>query len=117
MHARAAFGQWGEDEACRHLLSQSYKVICRNYRCKFGEIDIIASKNSEIIFIEVKTRKTLKFGMPAEAVTKKKQAKIHSTALNYLNENHQYYKKFRFDVIEIIAYNGNVQLNHILNCF
>ena len=117
MHARATFGQWGEDEACRHLESRDYKIICRNYRCRLGEIDIIACKNAEIVFVEVKTRKTLKFGIPAEAVTKTKQAKIHATALHYLQDNHQYYKNFSFDVIEIVVEGDKFRLNHIPNCF
>lgn len=65
----------GEDEACKHLKAHDYKIICRNYRCRLGEIDIIANKNSNIVFVEVKTRKTLKFGMPAEAVTKANKQK------------------------------------------
>ena len=117
MHARAAFGQGGEDEACKHLKAHDYKIICRNYRCRLGEIDIIANKNSNIVFVEVKTRKTLKFGMPAEAVTKAKQAKIHATALHYLQDNHQYYKNFSFDVIEILVDGDTFRLNHIPNCF
>ena len=117
MHARATFGQWGEDEACKHLESHDYKIICRNYRCRMGEIDIIASKKAEIVFVEVKTRKTLKFGIPAEAVTKTKQTKIHATALHYLQDNHQYFKKFSFDVIEIVVEGDKFRLNHIPNCF
>lgn len=117
MHARAAFGQWGEDEACRYLESHDYKIICRNYRCRLGEIDIIASKNAQRVFVEVKTRKTLMFGIPAEAVTKTKQAKIHATALHYLQDNHLYCNNFSFDVIEIVVKNDKFSLNHIKNCF
>ena len=117
MHERARFGQWGEDEACRYLIAHGYKIIARNYRCNFGEIDIIADKKNELTFIEVKSRQTLKFGLPAEAVTKTKQAKIHHTAFDYLQKNSIRYEMICFDVIEIFLENGIAKLNHIEHCF
>lgn len=117
MHARASFGQWGENEACSYLKTRGYDIIDRNYRCKFGEIDIVGCKNCELVFVEVKSRRSYKYGTPAEAVTKVKQTKIHKTALDFLSKFGKYYEKFRFDVIEIIIQNGNVIINHIPNSF
>ena len=66
-------GELGENVACEFLIKNGYKIICRNYRNKYGEIDIIASFKNEVVFIEVKTRKSLRYGFPAEAVNAQKK--------------------------------------------
>ena len=65
-----AIGSFGEDVAIRYLEMRGYRVIAKNFKCRLGEIDIIAEKRDEIIFVEVKTRTNNKFGMPSEAVGK-----------------------------------------------
>lgn len=117
MHSRAQFGQWGEEKACEYLLAEGYSIIERNYRSEYGEIDIIAGKKSIITFVEVKSRKNLAFGRPAEAVTKNKQIKIHNTAFYYLQQNRISYRSMSFDVIEIILDETKTQINHIKHCF
>ena len=62
-----AIGSFGEDVAIRYLEMRGYRVIAKNFKCRLGEIDIIAEKRDEIIFVEVKTRTNNKFGMPSEA--------------------------------------------------
>ena len=71
-------GKIGEELAAKYLTQNKYKIIQRNFRCKFGEIDIIAYdlKNKELVFFEVKTRSNFKYGRPSEAVTKIKKKHI-----------------------------------------
>ena len=64
---RGEFGRRGEDAACAYLLRHGYSIVERNYRCRRGEIDIIAAKDGGAVFVEVKTRRSLKFGTPGMA--------------------------------------------------
>ena len=75
-------GLKGEDIAAKYLEKHKYKVIERNFACRFGEIDIIAQDGKFIVFIEVKRRKSLKFGRPCEAVDLKKQQTRKKYCLN-----------------------------------
>ena len=68
-------GRLGEELAALRLMEQDYQILSRNYRCRFGEIDIIAEKKGILTFVEVKTRSREDFGSPAEAVTWSKQQK------------------------------------------
>jgi putative endonuclease len=116
--ARIALGKQGEDLAARHLLEKGFTIIVRNYRQKTGEIDIIARDRECLVFIEVKTRKSSRFGQPFEAVTKKKQAQISRVALHYMNCNKLLDQSARFDVISIlIDKNGKAAIEHLCNCF
>lgn len=90
--------------ACDFLLSKGKKVICRNYRCKYGEIDIIYRDGEYIVFCEVKYRKDPKKGDPTEAVYFAKQKKISSTAIFYLmSKKYKEDTPIRFDVISILG--------------
>ncbi len=80
-------GKIGEEEAVKFLKKNKYKIIERNFRTKFGEIDIIAKKGNKVVFIEVKTRKTISFGYPEEAVDERKLNKIKKVALYYIQKN------------------------------
>ncbi len=114
---RGNLGRRGEDAACSYLERSSYKVVCRNYRCRWGEIDVIAVNGNTLAFVEVKTRQSLRFGTPGMAVTYAKQQKIRTTALHYLQEQHCTYNNISFDVIEILADDGKAKLRHLRNCF
>lgn len=72
--ARQRLGKKGEDAACTYLERKGYVICRRNYRCRYGEIDIIAAKGGELSFVEVKTRRNLNFGLPRLAVTYIRQA-------------------------------------------
>lgn len=76
-----------EEKAVAYLVENDFKIIKRNYRCKIGEIDIIAMKDNILRFIEVKYRKNDAFGVPTQAVNSKKQKKIYMTAQWFLAEN------------------------------
>ncbi len=93
-------GAWGEDQAAEYLQKQGYAVLCRNYHSRYGEIDLIAQKDSIIAFVEVKTRSKDALYSAAEAVTPAKQRKIILTALNYLEEYNADFQP-RFDVCEV----------------
>ncbi|MEJ6950498.1 YraN family protein [Natronospora cellulosivora (SeqCode)] len=109
-------GEWGEDKAIEYLKKQSYKIIKRNFRYSRGEIDIIAEKNEYLIFVEVKLRKSKKYGSPELAVDIRKQTKIRTVANYYLMKNSNN-KKIRFDVICIEVSNGKGNLKHYKNAF
>ena len=119
MYVKKALGEYGEDKACNYLLQNNYKIIERNFRCKNGEIDIIAidiDKN-ELVFIEVKTRVTTKFGRPVEAVNFIKQDHILKSAKYYIYKNNIKNTPIRFDVIEIFVKNSAFETNHIKQIF
>jgi putative endonuclease len=94
-------GKLGEEKAIEFLKKKGYKIIERNYRTKIGEIDLIAKKKREIIFIEVKTRSSDKFGLPEEAVNERKLKKIEQVALTYLDSK-KIDLPFRFEVLSIM---------------
>ena len=93
-------GQCGEDAAAEFLKKKKYKIIERNYKNKIGEIDIIARTKTDLVFVEVKTRSSEKFGTPAEAVTYYKKQKIVNTARYYLMKNPTGLN-ISFDIIEV----------------
>lgn len=110
-------GTEGEALAASYLETQGYRIWARNFRSGKGEIDIIASDGNTLVFVEVKTRSTARFGLPREAVTSFKQSMLRKTAMAYLV---QLPKEIpcRFDVVEIqIHANGTYQLNQLKNAF
>ena len=113
-------GRWGEAEAAKFLRNNGYRIISANYRCRFGEIDIIAQQACYIVFVEVKLRKNADFGSAAEFVDSRKQNKLRTTASMWLAQNETELQP-RFDVIEIYAPNGmnerGKRINHIINAF
>ncbi|MCL5019183.1 MAG: YraN family protein, partial [Patescibacteria group bacterium] len=93
-------------------------IVERNYRCRFGEIDLIASTKNQIIFVEVKTRSSSRYGLPGEAVNAKKRSKYFQIATYYVNYKRLYSFDLRFDVIEIMrGSDGSYSVNHIPNAF
>lgn len=112
-----ATGEIGEAMAAEYLEKLGYKIVVCRYRCKAGEIDIIAKRRGIIVFVEVKTRRTTAFGLPSEAVNIRKQQKIISTALCYLSEKGEQGAACRFDIVEILLAGSRTQCNHIVNAF
>ena len=84
---RRALGQLGEDMAARHLQRLGYVILERNYRCRQGEVDIIARDGERLAFVEVRARRGTAFGTPKESVTARKQARLATVARNYLQEH------------------------------
>ncbi len=113
-----SLGKRGEDLACDYLKGHGLKIIQRNYRQKSGEIDIVCRDQSYIVFVEVKTRKSLRYGLPYEAVTKKKQAQISRVALDYLTRHKCLNHAVRFDVVSIVITNNSpADIEHLKDCF
>jgi len=111
-------GASGENTACEYLSECGYRVIERNFSCKVGEIDIIAIQDDSIVFIEVKTRSSEEYGLPSEAVSRKKQGRIIKTALYYLQSNKLFDYMCRFDVIEVVIdEENNYRINLIKDAF
>ena len=108
-------GRAGESIALRYLINSRANILETNYRINSGEIDIIAKINEELVFIEVKSRTSIKFGYPAEAVDYRKIRKIVNTAKYYILKNNLNNVPIRFDVIEI--YLNDKKINHIVNAF
>lgn len=98
-------GAWGESLAADYLRKKHYKVIANNYRCRFGEIDLIVQNRNFLVFVEVKLRKSGKFARAYEHVDFYKQNRLRTTAEMYLSENSTKLQP-RFDVIEIYAPKG-----------
>jgi putative endonuclease len=115
MYARHVIGKEGENIAVKFLIQKGYKIIERNFQCRQGEIDIIASDKNEIVIIEVKTRKCLKYGKPAEAVNENKQKHIYKAAEYYLYIKNLEKKYVRIDVIEVYIKEDKYYINHIKN--
>ena len=107
------FGIIGEKMAQKYLKDNKYEIIENNYYTRNGEIDIIASKNNYIIFVEVKTRTNEKYGRASEAVNKIKKKKKKKSAAIFLKENNFSRFTIRFDVIEVYMINGKCKINHI----
>ena len=99
--SRIQTGKRGEDIAVAYLKNRGYRIIERNYKCLFGEIDIVAKDGDTVVFVEVKSRKSEKFGDPQGAVGREKQKKISRISLTYLEEKHLYPCDARFDVVAI----------------
>ncbi|TYP59953.1 putative endonuclease [Thermosediminibacter litoriperuensis] len=108
----------GENYALNYLKSNKYEIIKVNYRCRYGEIDIIARERNTVVFVEVKTRASEAFGRGMEAVDRNKRKKIRTAALNFLNEYKGPIGDLRFDVIDIRMNSGKLpELVHLKNAF
>jgi putative endonuclease len=117
LNLRQIFGKRGEALAVRHLRKQGYEIICVNYKSPVGEIDIIAKDKDTIVFVEVKSRRSLSFGSAKEAVTPDKQKKISKNALYYLKSTSQMNARARFDVVAVHSSNNRCEVEIIKNAF
>lgn len=114
MHS--TLGAQGEEAACSYLERQGYQILERNFRTRRGELDIIAAQGEWLVFVEVKTRKSLRCGFGAEAVTWRKRQHLLAAALSYLSTHSR--RKCRFDVIEItVPATKTPEIRHIQNAF
>ncbi|MEA4923370.1 MAG: YraN family protein [Eubacteriaceae bacterium] len=107
---RKELGKYGEEQAVNLLRAKGYRILDTNWKCRAGELDIVAQKGYIITFAEVKTRRTLEFGTPSEAITAKKKTHIRNTAAFYMKSHNINDINVRFDVIEIYV-------NHIERAF
>lgn len=116
MYERHILGKIGEEIGTQYLIKNGYRIIIRNFRCRQGEIDIIAQDKNEMVFIEVKTRKNTNYGYPIDAVDKRKQKHILNASKYYIYINKLEERNIRFDVIEIYK-KDKFYINHIKNIY
>ena len=113
-------GVLGENLAEKFLITRGYRILERNYRCKGGEVDIVARdpQDHSLVFVEVKARRGLSYGVPQLAVNAFKQRQISKAALSWLSRNRLHDTNARFDVIAILlSDNGQHTVEHIANAF
>lgn len=103
MHAdrRRTRGELGEQIAERHLERRGYRVVERNFRTRYGEIDLIVVDTRAIVFCEVKTRRSDRFGAPVEAITHKKRQRLRLLAAKWLDDQRAVVRELRFDVASV----------------
>ncbi|MBN2461067.1 MAG: YraN family protein [Candidatus Cloacimonetes bacterium] len=112
-----SLGILGESLATRYLISQGYQIVARNFHTQYGELDCIARKNDELVFLEIKTRSNFQSGTES-AVSRRKQLKMSRTALVFLASYPQYDNMLtRFDIIIIHTCKGNIRIEHTPDAF
>lgn len=108
----------GEAEAARLLRRHGLRILHRRYRTRRGEIDLVALDGAVVVFVEVKTRSGVRYGLPAAAVTPRKQARIARAALSYLTRFRLHDRTCRFDVVEVRrGPRGELSADHIRDAF
>jgi putative endonuclease len=106
MGGRTELGRRGEDAAAAHLAAKGLQVVARNWRCRHGEIDIVASEGGTLVFCEVKTRSGLGFGSPLSAITPVKQARLRRLVGVYLADSGGHPGPVRIDAVGILWHPG-----------
>ena len=113
-------GRWGEDRAADYLRGKGFRIAAANWKCRFGELDLIAADNTYLCFVEVKLRKSAAYGSAAAFVDRRKQDRLRTAATLYLSR-HPTQLQPRFDVIEIYAPQGEKtarpEIIHLENAF
>ncbi len=110
-------GKEGEAFAVQYLKKKGYRILESNYQTPIGEIDIVARDRDTIVFVEVKTRQSLLYGYPSEAVTWRKRERLKKLALYYLKVHKMLGASGRFDVIGLYLRDGTYQVQHIVDAF
>ena len=113
MYEKHETGKIGEEIAVIYLRQNGYQIIERNFECRQGEIDIIAKDKNEIVFIEVKTRSSVLYGLPKDAVDIKKKKHIYRTVEYYVYLNRLENDRIRIDVIEVYKKQEKFKVYHI----
>ena len=116
--SRKQLGKRGEDLAVSYLKKvHGYRIVQRNYRCVFGEVDIIARDKGVLSFIEVRTRKSEDFGDPKESINKRKQQQLSKVALEFINRHNVHQLKARFDVVAVYLLPQEERLQLVKDAF
>ena len=112
---RTRLGNRGEDIARRHLLGLGWSILATNYRSKWGEVDIVAQEGDQLVFVEVRTRRSDdKFGGPKESVTHKKKERLQATAETYIQGLEEPPAGWRIDLIAVVLARGEPpQVEHV----
>jgi putative endonuclease len=114
---RRCFGGEGEDATARLLEAQGYAIRSRNFRCRYGEIDLVAEKDDTLCFVEVRMRSSAIWGDPSNSISHSKQRRVVKTALHYLLAHGLQNRMIRFDVVSVIGRGRDAVLEHLPNAF
>ena len=114
---RRSSGKIGEDKAVEYLTRKGYAIVVRNYRFEHGEIDLVARDGEELVFVEVKSRHSMLFGNPEDAVSVHKRRQLRKTAEGYLFEHDIENVPCRFDVIAIQYSGDDYEVRHYVHAF
>lgn len=112
--SRSRVGRSAEIAAAAELGRLGYRILASNYRRRVGEIDFVAEENDQLVFIEVRCKRTSTFGSPAESVTPTKQSRLAAAAQCYLEEYGIKNKECRFDVVEVIFADGKLLVKDVI---
>ncbi len=115
MDQRKRTGRRGEELAAAHLAAKGYRIVARNWRCRAGELDIVAQIEDVLVFVEVRARRGDQFGPAEESITPTKQARLIELAQTYLQERATSQQAWRIDVVAIQFGPGLPQINHLEN--
>jgi putative endonuclease len=114
MHPKDALGRQGEQLAAEYLLQSGFRILDRNFRCAEGEIDIVAADRRELVACEVKTRSDVRFGTPAEAVTRQKMRRLRHLAVVWSSGHGWFFDQLRVDVIGVLrSPSGEFTIEHL----
>ena len=112
---RKALGDYGERLAARHLAERGLVVLARNWRCRDGELDIVAADGDVLVGCEVKTRTTTRYGSPLEAVDPLKADRINRLGRRWADEHGHTYSSVRVDVVAVLRpHRGRAELRHLI---
>lgn len=115
MRAKDAVGRYGEDVAVRHVLALGWTLLDRNWRCREGELDLVALDGRELVAVEVKTRRSERFGPPSLAVTPEKLARLRRLTAQWLAAHDVHPDSVRIDVLAIVVPpRGAAQVDHLV---
>ena len=118
MRAKDAVGRYGEDVAARHLTDAGLEILERNWRCAEGEIDIVAREHGAVVICEVKTRSSDRYGVPAEAISRRKADRLRRLAYLWLQAHHARGVEVRFDVVSVTrSRRGAAVVEHLRAAF
>jgi putative endonuclease len=115
--SRIELGRAGEAAAEKFLRRQRYAILARNYRCPFGEVDLVALDGRVVVFVEVRSRAGTEFGGPLESINRRKQEQVIKAALHFLSRHHLHAREARFDVIGIKWEGKEPEIEHLKNAF
>jgi putative endonuclease len=116
---RGLLGSRGERQAAAYLTKQGFRIVARSASNRFGEIDLVTLDGDTVVFVEVRTRRSLDAGHPAESVTAEKQARLTRAALAFLKQKRLLDRRTRFDVVALLWPEGvrTPQIEHFKNAF
>lgn len=118
MQLKDKLGRYGESIATQLLIDRGYRILERNWRCSHGEIDIVAATDTTLVVCEVKTRSSIAFGQPAEAVDRTKAGRLRLLAAQYLSDHPGHWAAVRFDVVSVVRPPaGPAQVQHLVAAF